>query len=212
MQSFYLYIIIFFLSTKLCSQNKALDSIINKIEFGNSKIIILKNNTVYSISTPLKKKSVINDSIIQLDFTDKTKIEIKKKEFWGIITDFAERRRYDNNVEYVIWRTKSPYIYIDLKNRDSKSYFFSESLTSNINILDALTIDLVKTDSLNKKILKEFIKNNTIDNSQRYKYVNDKYDKVDIGALIETTAEFINDFLPRKPSKKFRKIETKSKQ
>jgi hypothetical protein len=130
----YLFIII--CSNNLSSQNKALDSLINKVEFGNSKVIILKNNTVYSISTPLKKTSKINDSIIQLKFIDKNKIEITKKEFWGIITDFSERRRYYNNTEYIIWRTIEPYIYIDLKKRNSKQYLFSETLTSKIYKLD----------------------------------------------------------------------------
>jgi hypothetical protein len=203
----YLFIII--CSNNLSSQNKALDSLINKVEFGNSKVIILKNNTVYSISTPLKKTSKINDSIIQLKFIDKNKIEITKKEFWGIITDFSERRRYYNNTEYIIWRTIEPYIYIDLKKRNSKQYLFSETLTSKIYKLDNLAIDSLVTDSVNKRVLKTFIKNNTYDVVQKYKYVSDKYDKVDIGALIETTAELLNDFLPHKPSKSSEKLKRK---
>ena len=187
----------------LFSQNKALDSLINKIVDGQSKIIILKNDTVYSITSPYRK-IIYNktDSLIKINFENHSTIFIKKKEFWGIVTDFEERRRYYQNEIYVIWRTKQPYIYLELKNRNANHYFFSESLTSNIYKLNELNIDATVNDSITKNILKTFYRNNKIDLLKQYDYSTNKNEKPTFESIIEHTVEVLNFIYPNGNSHK----------
>ena len=187
----------------LFSQNKALDSLINKIVDGQSKIIILKNDTVYSVTSPYRKINYNKtDSLIKIKFGNHSNIFVTKKEFWGIVTDFEERRRYYLGEIYVVWRTKQPYIYLELKNRNTNHYFFSESLTSDIHKLNELNIDAVVNDSITKNILKTFYRNNKIDLVKHYDYSATKNEKIDFGAVIEQTVEVLYYFFPSTHTKR----------
>lgn len=165
MKIFHIIIISFLFTNAFYAQsvNKSLDSIINIRSEKYTKFIYITNGRV--LVDTLKIKSVDRskkDTSIILTFSDKSTKKIKAFEFWGIITDFGERRRFYNGKTYPVWRTAPPYFYKITFNNNSK-YYFSESLTSHIYSLNKQNIDKYVNDSITRRNLNIYIEDHKIE-------------------------------------------------
>jgi len=110
--------------------NGVLDSVINKMILNSGGIICVNDNFVSVDTITLNKvKRVSSDSVILGKFLKKNQKKISSKEFWGLITDFGERRRFYNSKMYTVWERPSPYIY-KIDNNWITSYYFSETLSA----------------------------------------------------------------------------------
>ena len=146
---------------QVISINKTLDSIINNTVIGKSKLIQTTNYVIIDTFSIKKVQLHKKDSSILVKFSDNSIKKIKAINLWGQVTDFNERRRFFNGKTYIIWHTHAPYIYRVTKNNDV-IYYFSESLTSNIYLLNNRSIDFNVSDSITKMYLNKYIQDNKI--------------------------------------------------
>ena len=142
--------------------NTSLDSIMNASLEKRTKFIYITNGLV-SVDTLRIKKVNQNkkDTSIVLTFSDKSTRSIKAFEFWGLITDFGERRRFYKGKMFPLWRMEAPYFYKITFNNNPR-YYFSESLTSPIYALNKENIDKQVTDSIAKRNMNLYIKDHNI--------------------------------------------------
>lgn len=151
------------------SKNHILDSLINNVKFGQSKLIYsyLNNTSVDSLQID-KIHYQKKDSSILIKFSNNFEKKISRNDVLLQITSYGERKRFYNGNQYTIWHTKSPYVYRILFH-DCLRYYFSESLTSEISIFNAENIKCVKDTTMNL-----FLKNYMIENDV-LKFNNEKY-------------------------------------
>ena len=146
------------------SVNGSLDSIMNTRLGKTTKFIYITNGVVSVDTLKIKKVSQNKkDTSIVLTFSDKSTKKIKAFEFWGLITDFGERRRFYNGKTFPLWRTEAPYFYKITFNNNPR-YYFSESLTSPVYqyFLNKENIDKQVNDSITKRNLNLYIEDNKI--------------------------------------------------
>jgi hypothetical protein len=178
------------------TRDKALDQLINQSTFGKAALIFLKNGIVFTDSMPVKKIDHFRkDSLVHIKFRDNRSLQIPKEEFWGLVTDYNERRRFYKNETYIVWRTTAPYIYKDMKHRNDNRYFFSESLTGTIYPLLATNIEPIINDKAQQDVLKTFVTEHKI--GQVFSPAEpggNTGSKADLGAVIGLVSEIIYIF------------------
>lgn len=144
--------------------NARLDSAINAKMSPKTKFLYVKNASVVVDSLPLKKvQAGKKDSVILITFSDKTQRSINASEFWGIITDFGERRRFYKGIMFPLWSSNAPYLY-RITKVNSDRYYFSETLTGDIYPLSLVSVDEHVSEPLTKAKLKAYIKSNLPEN------------------------------------------------
>lgn len=164
--------------------NSLLDSVINKAVINKGGIICINENSISVDTITLSKvKRLSSDSVILGKFLKKNQKKISSKEFWGLITDSGERRRFYKDKMYVIWERPSPYIY-KVDNNWITSYYFSETLISPVMSLDKMSVDSCSLDSRSKEVLYNFIRDNYLGLS------NADRKKEDV--IVEVSADVIN--------------------
>lgn len=150
---------------RLCSSqrdavNKQLDSVINATITHKTKFIYIRGNAIVVDSLPIKKvQAGKKDSTILITYSDKAQKRIKTNEFWGIITDYGERRRFYNGRTFPVWKADAPYFYRITKGTSDR-YYFSETLTGAIYPLSLVSVNEHVSDPVTKKNLEVYIKEN----------------------------------------------------
>ncbi len=147
--------------SQVVSINKTLDSIINSPLVGKPKLIQITNYVIVDTFSIKKIQLHKKDSSIIVKFSNNSTKKIKALNLWGQVTAFNERRRFFNGKTYIIWNTQAPYIYRVLRNNNA-IYYYSESLTSNIYLLNNKSIDSNVSDSTAKTYLIKYIQDNKI--------------------------------------------------
>ena len=144
--------------------NARLDSVINAKMAYKTKYISLKGNAVVVDSLDIKKvQADKKDSSIIVTFSDKTQKRIYANEFWGIITDYGQRRRFYKGIMFPVWSSRAPYFYRITKGASDR-YYFSETLTGDIYSLTLTSVNEHVTDSVTKKNLETYIRKNFPEN------------------------------------------------
>ncbi|MES2513110.1 MAG: hypothetical protein V4580_03165 [Bacteroidota bacterium] len=139
-----------------------LDSIINARLTHTTRFIYVKKNHVTVDTFLIKKVSRNNkDTSIVLTFSDRRTKKLKADEFWGVITDFGERRRFYNGRTYAVWRTEAPYFYKKTFNNKAR-YYFSETLTSPVFTLTEENINVNVIDPVTLKKMRLYIEDNKL--------------------------------------------------
>lgn len=164
----------------MVSINKTLDSIINNTVIGKPKLIQITNYVIVDTFSIKKVKLHKNDSSIIVKFSNNFSKKIKAINLWGQVTDFNERRRFFNGKTYIIWHTQAPYIYRVLKNNND-IYYYSETLTSKIYLLNYKSIDSNVSDSTTKIYLNKYIQDNKI--------LNEPIKNLSLDNFIETSVD-----------------------
>ncbi len=163
--------------------NARLDSTINTKITYKTKYIYFKGNTVLVDSLGIKKvQADKKDSSILVTFSDKTQKKIYANEFWGIITDYGERRRFYKGRIFPVWKSYPPYFYRITKGTSDK-YYFSESLTDDIYPLSITSLNKYAKDSVAKHTMILYIREN---------FTNGLKDNNDMEGIVEFLGELIN--------------------
>lgn len=145
------------------SINKTLDSIINNTVIGKPQLIQITTHVIIDTFSIKKIELDRRDSSIAVFFSNNLDKKIKATNLWGQVTTFNERRRFYNGHTYIIWRTKTPYIYRVIIN-SSPTYYYSETLTSPIYPLNNESVAYNTNDSITKTLLNNYIIANKISN------------------------------------------------
>lgn len=152
-----------FAFSQAVSVNKTLDSIINNTVVGKPQLIQATNYIIIDTFSIKKVELHKKDSSIIVKFSNNTTKKIKAVNLWGQVTDFNERRRFYNGQTYTIWHTHAPYIYRVLKNNNAV-YYYSESLTSSLYLLNTENINNNTSDTITKTVLNNYMQDNKITN------------------------------------------------
>ena len=162
----------------LCSSqpgtiNQQLDSVMNAPMTRKVKFIYTEGATLVVDSLPVKKlQADKKDSSILVTYYDKTQKRIKTNEFWGIITDYGERRRFYKGRTFPVWKADAPYFYRITKGASDR-YYFSETLTGAIYPLSLVSVNEHVSDPVTKKNLESYIRVNLPRNARNNEKGND---------------------------------------
>lgn len=149
----------------LCSSqpgviNQQLDSVMNAPMSHKVRFIYIEGSTLMVDSMPVKRfQADKKDSSILVTYCNKTQKRIKTNEFWGLITDYGERRRFYKGKTFPVWKANAPYFYRITKGTSDR-YYFSETLTGAIYPLSLVSVNEHVSDSVTRKNLESYIRVN----------------------------------------------------
>jgi hypothetical protein len=171
MNKLFIYIL-FFCAVNLFSQipvdtEVKLDSVINaKNSSHKVKYIYIIDHTVILDSLTIKKvRSTKLDSTIVIIYSNKTQKRISATEFWGVIPDYGDCRRFYNGKTFPIYKPVAPYFY-KITKKSSSHYYFSETLTGKIHPLNLRSVNKYVLDVDTKSKLAIYIKEQAAKNTK----------------------------------------------
>ncbi len=119
------------------------EAVLRKTYFGKTQLIFVRGNEIV-VDTMIfnNVKEAMRDSTIKVNYKDGGKSKLKSEDFWGLVTESKQVKRYIDGKFYTICDFEEPYIY-QIGKKGHERYFYSLTLQGGFYMLHESSIKFV---------------------------------------------------------------------